>query len=275
MAYELTHLTKLSALQALAQRAEAAYAKKDDLDALEETVQGIVSTGGEANVIDTIKVNGVAQEVNDKEVDIAVPTKVSDLANDSEFQTNAQVAQAIQTAIAATGHAHFEKVDEVPEAEAAEENVLYLVMNSATQHYDIYAKVEGEVVLLDDTTVDLSGYVQKEEGKGLSTNDYTTPEKEKLAGLSNYTHPAYTPQDSGLYKITVDATGHVSAATAVGKDDITALGIPGQDTTYSEATTSQAGLMSAADKTKLDGMVLATDEEVTDMLDEIYGPVSE
>lgn len=32
--------------------------------------------------------------------------------------------------------------------------------------------------------------------------------------------------------------------------------------------------MSAADKTKLDGMVIATDEEVTEMLNEIYGPVA-
>lgn len=275
MAYELNHLTKLSALQALAQRAEAAYAKQADLEALEGRVDDIVSTGGEPNAIDTIKVNGVAQEVTDKAVDITVPTKVSDLTNDSEFQTNAQVTAAIHAAIAATGHAHFEKVDAVPEAEMAEENVLYLVMNSQTKHYDIYAKVEDEVVLLDDTTVDLSGYVQKEEGKGLSTNDYTTEEKNRLAGLNNYTHPAYTPQDSGLYKFTVDATGHVSAVTAVVKDDITGLGIPGRDTTYSEATASQAGLMSAADKTKLNGMVLATDEEVTEMLDEIYGPVSE
>ncbi len=274
MAYELTHLTKLSALQALAQRAEATYAKKAELEALEGRVDDIVSTGGEPNVIDTIKVNGEAQKVTDKAVDIAVPTKVSDLSNDSEFQTNAQVAQAIQAAIAATGHAHFEKVDAVPEASAALENVLYLVMNGTTQHYDIYAKVDGEVVLLDDTTVDLTNYVQKEEGKGLSTNDYTTPEKEKLASLNNYTHPAYTPQGSGLYKITVDATGHVSAVTAVVKDDITGLGIPAQDTTYTEATTSQAGLMSAADKTKLDGMVIATDEEVTEMLNEIYGPVA-
>lgn len=44
-----------------------------------------------------------------------------------------------------------------------------------------------------------------------------------------YTHPAYTAKASGLYKITVDATGHVSAATAVAKEDITALGIPGTD----------------------------------------------
>ena len=69
-----------------------------------------------------------------------------------------------------------------------------------------------------------------------------------------YTHPSHTAKASGLYKITVDALGHVSAATSVAKTDITNLGIPAQDTTYSAASTSAAGLMSAADKTKLDGI---------------------
>lgn len=45
-----------------------------------------------------------------------------------------------------------------------------------------------------------------------------------------YTHPSYTAKANGLYKITTDATGHVSAATAVAKADITALGIPAKDT---------------------------------------------
>ena len=83
-------------------------------------------------------------------------------------------------------------------------------------------------------------------------------DKTKLNGIedgaNNYTHPSYTPQASGLYKITVDATGHVSAAAAVEKGDITALGIPAQDTTYQKATQSTDGLMSAADKTKLDNI---------------------
>ena len=47
---------------------------------------------------------------------------------------------------------------------------------------------------------------------------------------TTYTHPSYTARASGLYKVTVDSTGHVSAATAVTKSDITALGIPiGED----------------------------------------------
>lgn len=73
-------------------------------------------------------------------------------------------------------------------------------------------------------------------------------------GANKYTHPSYTQRPSGLYKVTVDTYGHVSAAAAVVKADITALGIPGTNTTYGVATQSVNGLMSAADKTKLDGM---------------------
>lgn len=90
--------------------------------------------------------------------------------------------------------------------------------------------------------------VDKVTGKDLSTNDYTDAEKTKLSGIetgaNNYSHPAHTAQSSGLYKVTVDALGHVSDAAAVQKSDITALGIPGQDTTYSDmtgATSSSAG----------------------------------
>ena len=92
-----------------------------------------------------------------------------------------------------------------------------------------------------------------------STNGLmSAADKTKLDGIAenanNYTHPSYTARASGLYKVMVDGTGHVSAATAVAKSDITALGIPESDTTYSAATTSAEGLMSAADKTKLDGV---------------------
>lgn len=43
---------------------------------------------------------------------------------------------------------------------------------------------------------------------------------------------------SDLYKITTNAAGHVTAATAVAKADITKLGIPAQDTVYTHPTTS-------------------------------------
>ena len=67
---------------------------------------------------------------------------------------------------------------------------------------------------------------------GLMTSAMVT----KLNGIATsanaYTHPTYTSAASGLYKVAVDGTGHVSGATAVAKSDITGLGIPAQDTTY-------------------------------------------
>ena len=61
---------------------------------------------------------------------------------------------------------------------------------------------------------------------------------------NNYTHPVYPSKSSGLYKVTIDSTGHVSATANVTKSDITGLGIPAQDTTYADmkgATSSAAG----------------------------------
>lgn len=275
MAYNEEKLARLKHLKQLAQKAKA------ESDGVATRVKALEDAGAQANKIESIKVNGTAQTIDpDKSVNITVPTKTSQLNNDSTFQTSAQVVVAINTAISKSGHASFQKVDAVPKADAAQENILYLVMNTTTKHYDIYAKIKGSsdsytMELLDDTTVDLSGKVDKVAGKGLSTNDYTTAEKTKLAGIAEgankYVHPSYTAKTSGLYKVTVDATGHVSAVAAVTKDDITALGIPGQDTTYPEATTAKAGLMSAADKSKLDGMTIATDAEVSEMLTEVFG----
>ena len=66
-------------------------------------------------------------------------------------------------------------------------------------------------------------------------------------------------KSSGLYKTTIDAQGHITAATAVAKADITGLGIPAQDTTYSVATQSANGLLSSTDKKKLDGITESAD----------------
>lgn len=123
--------------------------------------------------------------------------------------------------------------------------------------------------------VDLSGYVEKEAGKGLSDENFTAALKDKLdgiaAGANKYVHPTHTAAASGLYKTTVDEEGHVTATTPVTKDDITNLGIPAKDTTYGKATAAADGLMAAADKSKLDGMSIATDSEVSEMLAEVYG----
>lgn len=89
-----------------------------------------------------------------------------------------------------------------------------------------------------------SAFVKKESGKGLSTNDFTTALMNKLNGIAsganNYVHPSYTSRASGLYKIVVDATGHISQVAAVTKADITALGIPAQDTKITVDTVMSA-----------------------------------
>ncbi len=120
-----------------------------------------------ANKIEKIKVNGVELTINsaDKSVDITVPNGST---------------------------AHFEVVDTAPTADAAQDGVLYLVKNESAGTYDIYAKAGDQVVKTGDTSVDLSGYVQKEEGKGLSSNDYTDAEKAKLASIDFATEAEVT-----------------------------------------------------------------------------------
>lgn len=56
----------------------------------------------------------------------------------------------------------------------------------------------------------------------------------KGATYNNYVHPVGNAPSkaTGLYKFSTDATSHVNSVTAVTKADITALGIPAQDTTY-------------------------------------------
>lgn len=90
-----------------------------------------------------------------------------------------------------------------------------------------------------------------------------------------YTHPAGSAVEAGFKKVGSDASGHVVLGDDVTKEDITKLGIPGQDTTYEKATSEADGLMSKEDKAKLDGMAVAEDTEVQSMLDEIFGATEE
>ena len=134
----------------------------------------------------------------------------------------------------------------------------------------------------------------------LSDNNFSDADKTKLDGIAeganNYTHPSHTAAASGFYKVTVDELGHVTAVTAVTKEDITGLGIPGQDTTYQKATAEADGLMSKEHFSKVEGVAagatkveasttvgnikingtetpvvtIATDGEVAEMLAEVF-----
>lgn len=48
-----------------------------------------IATGAEVNVIETVKRNGTALTITDKAVDVTVPTKTSDLTNDSDYVADA------------------------------------------------------------------------------------------------------------------------------------------------------------------------------------------
>lgn len=76
---------------------------------------------------------------------------------------------------------------------------------------------------------------------------------------TKYTHPSYTARPQGLYKTTVDDKGHVSAVTAVTKTDITALGIPGQDTTYGAAGSGLGLVKSGGDVSISSGVITVND----------------
>ena len=97
---------------------------------------------------------------------------------------------------------------------------------------------------------------------------YTPPESD-----TKYTHPTYTAKESGLYKVTVDSTGHISNASAVTKEDITALGIPAQDTVYTlpSAGTNLGGVKSGGDVTISDGIITVTDDSHNHIINNIDG----
>ena len=68
-------------LRIVKQWIEGKFALDSDLDTLAERVEEIIAEGGEPNVIEAIKVNGTAQTVTNKTVDITVPEDLSDLTN--------------------------------------------------------------------------------------------------------------------------------------------------------------------------------------------------
>lgn len=142
------------------QKIKAIFAKQTDLTALSTRVDGIVATGGEANVIDAIQVNGSAQTVTNKTVNISVPTNNNQLTNGAGYQTSAQVQSAINTALSGITGIDFQVVQALPASGAA--GTIYLVSNSGTGQniYDEYIYVNNAFEKIGTTAVDLSGYVQ-------------------------------------------------------------------------------------------------------------------
>ena len=148
--------------------------------------------------------------------------------------TDAYTKEETESKIAAAGHATFKKVDAIPDAATAESNVLYLVWNTTTKYYDIYAKIDDAVVRLDDVSVNLDAYstteqmnaaiadavknkVDKVEGSRLINAD----EISKLATVKKGAEPNVVKSvDAGNFA--VDETGKLTL-TAVTEAQVTGL----------------------------------------------------
>ena len=111
---------------------------------------------------------------------------------------------------------------------------------------------------LSDLSDALNDKVDKVSGKGLSTNDYTTTEKNKLEGIEagaqkNPTYTAVTGKPTGNQTPGFGGTFTISQISQAASGQISAtdrtVTIPN-----ATATTSAAGLMSSADKSKLNGL---------------------
>ena len=109
----------------------------------------------------------------------------------------------------------------------------------------LYVTPASESVTIPEATETTAGLMPPASMKKLNGID---------EGANKYTHPSHTARASGLYKITVDSLGHVTAVSAVQKSDITSLGIPSSDTTYSLASAYSNGLMSSTQYNKLNGI---------------------
>lgn len=66
-------------------------------------------------------------------------------------------------AIAGAGYASFRKAENVPTVDEAEADVLYLVRDSTSELFGIWTLIDGAVEKIGETSVNLEGYVTRDE----------------------------------------------------------------------------------------------------------------
>lgn len=162
----------------------------DYTSAEKQKLSGIAS-GAQVNVIESVKVNGTALTPSSKAVDVTVPTKTSQLTNDSGFQTSTQVdsivtgkgyqtqtqvQSLINSAVGNITSIRYEKVTSLPLQ--GSNGVIYLVAHShGTQDiYDEYIWLAETKTYekIGNTDIDLSAYVKSSELTAITTNDLNT-----------------------------------------------------------------------------------------------------
>lgn len=196
----------------------------NDFTTAEKTKLAEIAAKAQVNVIESVKVNGTAQEITNKAVDITVPTKTSDITNDSDFATNSSVDTKVGavdsrlktaeeklakveaeadvniietvkvngTALTVTDKAVDVKVptkvsELTNDSSFATTGAVNTAITTALEDYDTSSEVDTKLagyVTTETHTTDLAKKVDKVDGKGLSTNDYTTAEKTKLNGIA-------------------------------------------------------------------------------------------
>lgn len=162
----------------------------DYTSAEKQKLSGIAS-GAQVNVIESVKVNGTKLTPSSKAVDVTVPTKTSQLTNDSGYQsatsvesiitakgyqTQAQVQSLINSAVGNITSIRYEKVTSLPAT--GSNGVIYLVAHShGTQDiYDEYIWLSETKAYekIGNTDIDLSAYVKSSELTAITTNDLNT-----------------------------------------------------------------------------------------------------
>lgn len=123
-----------------------------------------------------------------------------------------------------------------------------------------YLNNDGLLYLWQKLKVMFAGKVDVVSGKNLSTNDFTNELKQKLDGVeanaNHYTLPTAGTELGGVKTISdIQSSDGYTASPIIGG----VVYYKDTNTTYGTVTTSTNGLMSAADKTKLDGFGSASE----------------
>ncbi|MBQ9488257.1 MAG: hypothetical protein IJU91_10760 [Selenomonadaceae bacterium] len=145
----------------------------NDYTTAEKTKLNGIADSAQVNVIESITIDGNAQPITNKSValDLSAYAKVTDIASALVFKGSVENFSNLPATGNSIGDAYNIKTAGGTDANG-----------TTISAGDVVAYTETGWVVMAGAT-DLSNYVVKETGKGLSTNDYTTVEKEQLAAL--------------------------------------------------------------------------------------------
>ena len=154
-----------------------------------------VETGAQVNVLEGISIVGGAA------LEIATDTKIASL-DLSSYALKSDVASAL------IYRGSKDTFAELPESGNKNGDLWNIKIAGGTDRYGTAIKAGDNVVWVEDTldptnsgwdvqggTTDLSGYVEVEAGKGLSSNDFTTSYKNALDSLVSGSQESFDSTD--------------------------------------------------------------------------------